>query len=155
MTDSQKHVTVNRIFPATIDRLWDAFTNPDDMLKWHSPEGMKNPKVEVDLRVGGLYAITMEYDESGEQVTVRGVYKIIEKPRMLVYSWKWDGSDEETEVRVLFRAVSNVETEVELTHSGFNLHPAAIDVANNWTHESHKQGWTSAFGKLASLLETK
>jgi glutathione S-transferase len=153
MRDSQKYVTVTRIFPASIERLWDAFTDPDDMLKWHSPAGMKNPSVEVDLRVGGSYAVTMQYDETDEQVTVRGVYKVIEKPVKLVYSWKWDGSEEETEVTVLFRAVSENETEVELTHAGFSLYPAASDVANNWTHESHKQGWTSAFGKLASLLE--
>lgn len=164
MTDSQqplKQVTIVRTFPAPVQRLWDAFTNGADMLRWHSPEGMTNPHVEVDLRVGGKYAVTMEYDETGEQVTVRGIYKVIEKPNpsagsgqaKLVYSWKWDGSDEETEVTVLFRAVSDSETEVVLTHAGFSLHPAASDVANNWTHESHKQGWTSAFGKLASLLD--
>lgn len=164
MTDSQdtrRHVTITRIFPASIERLFNAFTDVGVMLKWHSPVGMTNPHADVDLRVGGAYAVTMEYDETGERVTVRGTYKIIEKPNplagsgqaKLVYTWKWDGSDEQTEVTVLFRKVSDDETEVSLTHAGFSQHPAASDVANNWTHESHKAGWTTAFEKLGQLLQ--
>jgi len=157
MSDSQnskKHVTIARIFPASTERLWDAFTNVDDMLRWHSPVGMTNPHAEVDLRVGGKYAVTMEYDETGEQVTVRGVYKVIEKPSKLVYGWKWDGSEEETEVTVMFRKLSETQTEVTLTHAGFSLYPTESDLANNWTHESHKQGWTTALGKLEQLFAT-
>lgn len=153
MKDERKQVVITRTFPAGIERLWDAFTTKEDMLKWHSPVGMTNPYVEVDLRVGGNYAITMEYDETGEQVTVRGVYKVIEKPKKLVYTWKWDGSDmEETEVTVMFYETSGDETLVTLIHAGFSLHPTENDVKNNWTHESHKQGWTTGFDKLEQLV---
>lgn len=150
--DSTKQVVITRTFPAGIERLWDAFTNDEDLLTWHSPQGMTNPTVEVDLRVGGRYAITMKYDETGEQVTVRGVYKVIEKPTKLVYSWKWDTSDEETEVTVLFSPVSDNQTMITLIHSGFALHPTEHDKKNNWTHESHKAGWTSGFDKLETLV---
>lgn len=70
MADSphpRKQVVITRTFPASVERLWDAFTTVDDMLKWHSPVGMTNPHAEVDLRVGGKYAVTMRYDETGEQ----------------------------------------------------------------------------------------
>lgn len=155
LQDSRKQVTLVRTFSASVERLWNAFTTVEDILKWHSPAGMTNPRAEVDLRVGGTYAITMKYDDTGEQVTVRGVYKIIEKPNKLVYTWKWDGSDEETEVTVLFRKVSDNETEVILNHAGFSLHPTESDLANNWTHESHKAGWTTGLDKLEKLVENK
>lgn len=74
-----KQVVITRTFNASIERVWDAFTKVEDILAWHSPVGMINPFAEVDLRVDGKYAITMEYIENKRQVTVRGVYKTIEK----------------------------------------------------------------------------
>lgn len=152
MEEQKKQVILTRYFPTQIERLWDAFTKKEDLLKWHSPQGMTNPHVEVDLRVGGKYAIAMEYDETGEVVTVRGIYKVIEKPTKLVYSWKWDGSEEETEVSFLFSKVSEEETMLTLIHSGFSLYPTESDKKNNWTHESHTQGWSTAFDKLGNIL---
>jgi uncharacterized protein YndB with AHSA1/START domain len=151
--EQRKQVVITRTFPASSERLWDAFTKVEDMLKWHAPLGMSNPHAEVDVRVGGKYSITMKYDETGEEVTVRGVYKVIEKPKKLVYSWKWDTSDEETEVTVMLSPVSEEETMLTLIHSGFALHPTEHDKKNNWTHESHKAGWTTAFEKLESLVK--
>lgn len=153
MEKKTKQVILTRTFPAGIDRLWDAFTNVEDMLKWHAPKGMRNPQVEVDLRVGGKYAVAMKYDETGEVVTVRGIYKVIDRPTKLVYTWKWDTSDmDETEVTIMFHQEAEDKTMVTLIHSGFNLSPSAHDVKNNWTDETHKQGWTTAFEKLESML---
>lgn len=153
MEKQKKQVVLSRTFPAGIERLWQAFTSVEDMLKWHSPQGMSNPHVEVDLRVGGKYAVAMKYDETGEIVTVRGVYKVIEKPTKLVYSWKWDTSEEETEVTILFKEEGSDETLVTLIHSGFALYPTEHDKKNNWTHESHKAGWTTAFEKLINVVK--
>lgn len=153
MEEKKKEVIITRTFPCGIERLWKAFTTEEDMLQWHSPEGMTNPHVEVDLRVGGKYAITMRYDETGEEVTVRGTYKEIKKPRKLSYTWKWDGSEEETEVHVFFEEVSKEKTKLTLIHRGFSPHPAKVDVENNWTHESHTAGWMTGLDKLAELLK--
>jgi uncharacterized protein YndB with AHSA1/START domain len=153
MNEKKKEVIITRTFPCGIERLWKAFTTVEDMLKWHSPEGMTNPHAEVDLRVGGKYAITMRYEETGEEVTVRGKYTVIKQPTKLSYSWKWDGSEEETEVHIFFKAISADETELTLIHRGFSLHPAKVDIDNNWTHESHKAGWTTGFAKLEALVK--
>ena len=152
-SSDKKQVVISRTFPAGIERLWRAFTEKQDMLKWYSPVGMTTPNAEVDLRVGGKYAVTMEYDETGEKVTVRGEFKVIDKPNKLVFTWKWDGSDMEvTEVTIMFRETAKDETLVTLIHSGFSLHPTENDIKNNWTHETHKQGWTTAFEKLADVV---
>ena len=153
MPAKSKQVVITRTFDAPIERLWNAFTKVEDILQWHSPVGMSNPHAESDLRVGGKYAISMKYDETGEIVIVRGIYKVIEKPSKLVYSWKWDGSEEETEVTVMFHPELGGKTLLTLIHSGFALHPTASDLKNNWTHESHKAGWTTGFAKLAQYVE--
>jgi len=151
--NSERKVVIRKIFPVGLKRVWDAFTKKDDMLKWHSPVGMTNPHAEVDLRVGGNYAIQMEYNESGEVVTVRGEYKEIKEFQKLVYTWKWDGSEMNTLVTVEFRKVTDDKTEIILTHRGFDERPTEVDLKNNWTKESHKSGWTTAFQKLAQILQ--
>lgn len=154
MAEYKKQVVITRTFPAGIERLWDAFTKKEDMLKWQSPIGMTTPHVEVDLRVGGKYAISMQYLDTKEIVTVRGVFKVIEKPTKLVYTWKWDTSDmDETEVTVMFHENAKDETLVTLIHSGFSLHPTEYDIKNNWTSETHQAGWTTAFEKLEQLMK--
>jgi uncharacterized protein YndB with AHSA1/START domain len=152
--EEKKEVIITRTFPCGVERLWRAFTTPEDMLRWHSPEGMMNPQVDIDLRVGGKYAITMRYNETGEEVTVRGEYREIKPPRKLSYTWKWDGSEEETEVHVFFEEVSEEETKLTLIHRGFSPHPAQVDIENNWTAESHQGGWTTGFNKLERLLRS-
>ena len=153
MDKPQNKAYIARVFPASIERVWDAFTTVEDMLKWHSPVGMINPHVEVDLRVGGAYAIAMQYLDTNEIVTVRGIYKVIERPKKLVYTWKWDGSDLQTEVTVLLKAISDDETDLTLIHAGFPDQPTEVDLKNNWTKESHKAGWTTGFDKLEKLLQ--
>lgn len=113
---------------------------------------MTVPHADVDLRVGGEYAITMQYDGTHEQVTVRGIYKEIHKPTKLVYTWKWDGQEEETEVTILLRSISQDETELTLTHAGFAEIATESDIANHRTHADHKSGWTTAFEKLEKLV---
>lgn len=147
-------VCIARTFPAGVKRLWKAFTDVEEILKWHAPIGMTNPSADVDFRVGGSYRIDMKYDDTGKIVTVRGLYKEIEEPTKLVYTWKWDGSQMETLVTVEFRKVSEDETEVILTHSGFDDVPTQTDLENNWTRESHKGGWTTAFEKLETSVES-
>lgn len=150
---TRKQVTISRIFPASIDRLWQAFTSVEDMLIWYAPVGMKTPHVESDFRIDGRYSVTMAYDETGEEVTVRGTYKEIEKPDLLVYTWKWDGQEEETEVAIQLHSVSADQTEVVLKHSGFLEQPTADDIARQRTHADHRGGWTTAFDKLDALIQ--
>ena len=154
MDVSKKEVVITRTFPAGIERMWKAFTSVEDILKWHSPVDMTNPHAEIDLRVGGSYAITMKYEETGEEVTVRGVYKEITKPRKIVYTWKWDGSEEETEVHIFFEVVDADKTKLTLIHRGFSQQPTKSDIENFRTHESHKAGWTTGFQKLEILVSS-
>jgi len=58
----------------------------------------------------------------------------------------------ETLVRVEFKKVSDDETEIILTQSGFDEEPTETDLKNNWTSESHTGGWTRAFSKLGKLV---
>lgn len=145
MNDSK--LEVKRIFNAPIEKVWDAWTNPKSMMQWKSPESMRTTNVQVDLKVGGSYSVTMEgktpHDNTDIKGTVSGVYKEIEKPTRLVFTWTWDWQPEATTVTVNLKKVDDTKTEVTLIHEGFETAESKAQ---------HNQGWESTFTKLDTFL---
>jgi uncharacterized protein YndB with AHSA1/START domain len=148
---NKQQVVIKKILSAPIEKVFNAWVDPLAMQKWYSPEGITTPHAETDLRVGGSYAVTMTHvDEIPPRtVVVRGIYKEITRPTKLQFSWQWDGQEEVTEVKVELRALTDKQTELTLTHSGFENR----EYKKGYAKEDHKNGWTTAFNKLDSLLK--
>ena len=146
-----KKVVIKKLLDAPIEKVFDAWIDPLYMQQWYSPENMTTPHAEIDLRIGGSYSVTMRYKDpsSSDGMTVRGVYKEIQKPTKLRFSWQWDGQEDITEVTVLLRAISERETELTLIHAGFK----DKFYEKGFTKADHSGGWTSAFNKLEAFLK--
>ena len=87
--------TIDRTFYVAPERLFRAFTDPDDLKAWVWGAEAPGVTAEVDLRVGGLFhmAMRMKAPEGGETVAgFRGVYVEIDAPRRLVHTVHWDAS---------------------------------------------------------------
>lgn len=54
-------VDLERVYAAPRERVFAAWTDPDQVAQWWGPDGFDAPreKLEIDLRVGGRFAITM------------------------------------------------------------------------------------------------
>ncbi|TCC39572.1 SRPBCC family protein [Kribbella sindirgiensis] len=133
-------IRIERVLPATIGRVYDAWTRADLLVQWYCPNPKLDLKVQADVRTGGSYVVEM-----GPYV-VRGTYLEVEPPRRLVFSWKWDGTDDEpTRVEVELSEVPD-GTRMLLSHTGF---ATAEDAAN------HRQGWEPEVLRLAELLTVR
>lgn len=143
---NDKKIEITRIFDAPIEKVWDAWTKAENLMQWKSPEGMTTPEAHVDLRVGGTYRVIMAGGHAGPngKVIVGGTYKTIQKPNTLIFSWNWEGQDEETEITVLLKALSDTQTEMVFTHEGF---------VNKKSMKNHEHGWLSTFNKLEKFLK--
>lgn len=125
--------------PATVFRAW---TEPEQMKRWASPEGITVADVQVDLRIGGRYRIHMTGSD-GKTYTAVGVYREIERPHRLVYTWDWEQeSMGETLVTVEFEERGD-STMVVLTHELF---------PNAEQKDGHEEGWTSCLNRLERLF---
>lgn len=130
-------IRIERVLPATIGAVYDAWTRADLLSRWYCPNPDLELKVQADVRVGGDYVVEM-----GPHV-VRGTYLEVEPPYRLVFSWKWDGTDDEpTRVEVELSEVGD-GTLMSLSHTGFT---SAEDAAN------HRLGWEPELGRLAVVL---
>jgi uncharacterized protein YndB with AHSA1/START domain len=144
MPTTDTALSVARVIHATPDRVFRAWTVPTELQRWSCPEGATVEDAAVDLKVGGSYTIVMR-NAAGDTHTAVGTYREIDPPRRLVYTWNWREPDHqvgETVVTVEFNDLGG-STEVVLRHEGF---PAPEATA------AHEDGWTSCFGRLASLF---
>ena len=132
-----------RTIKATPEKVFAAWTEPKTLKKWMSPtEQMEVAVAETDLRVGGRYRIVMR-EPDGKEHKVAGVYKEIENPKRIAFTWGWEGSPEaETLVTVELRK-KGAGTELTLTHAKF---------ADDKTRDMHDQGWVGCIGRLENLF---
>ena len=136
------HLT--RTFPAPREKVFRAWTDPEELKKWWGPEGYETPTAEVDLRVGGAYRFGMQKSPDGDIFYLRGTYREVRPPERLVYTWRWEAEPElgETLVTVEFLARGG-STEVVLTHELFPSKEA---------RDGHSRGWNSSLDRLAKAL---
>src|SRR3954467_14261328 len=81
---------VRRLIRAPRQRVFDAWTKAEELKAWHAPGPLTVSLAEIDLRVGGAYRIHMQAPDGSEH-RASGVYREIDPPRKVVYTWGWDG----------------------------------------------------------------
>ncbi|GAA1055763.1 activator of HSP90 ATPase [Agromyces luteolus] len=57
MTTFDVHVV--REFDAPVERVWRAWTEPEDLRAWWGPQGFTGTRAEADVRAGGRILVTM------------------------------------------------------------------------------------------------
>ena len=131
---------------APAGQIFEALTNPDELLKWWAADDkFRATHVETDPRPGGKWLMRVASDRGPEAstTTVRGEYRRIEPPNLLVFTWIRDEEDQpSTLVQWDLEEQGNL-TVVRLTHSG--LTTARLRERNN--------GWPLIVKLLQSYLE--
>ena len=137
---------ISRVFPATRQRTFHAWTTPSELKKWwRVGKDFVLTVAEIDLRVGGEFRIGVE-SSSGNLHMVRGRFLEVVPPQRLVYTWIAEDphlEGKQTLVTVEFRERGR-ETEVRLQHD--RLRDEKL-----W--ESTSFGWSSVLEGLSALLK--
>jgi uncharacterized protein YndB with AHSA1/START domain len=83
---ADQEVLITRIFEAPRERVFRAWTDPDEVAAWYGPEHFETPreKIHIDARVGGRYELTMVQRGGGAEFAIG--YDIIElvEPELIV-----------------------------------------------------------------------
>ena len=143
-TDTATSLTLTRVIRADRETVFRAWTDPAEMKKWFCPEGGTVDQVESDLAVGGRFKVAMRLPHGVSVAT--GVYREIEPPSRLVFTWRWEGGEgvKEGETLVTLELHERGDTtELVLTHEGF---------ATGEARDGHEQGWTSALNHLEKVF---
>ncbi len=89
-TPSDREIAMTRVFDAPRHLVFDALTQPELISQWMlGPPGWSMPVREIDLRVGGAYRYVWR-NADGTEMGVRGVFREIVPPELLVVTEQWD-----------------------------------------------------------------
>jgi len=136
-------LNLRRTLEATPARVFKAWTDPNEVKLWFGPGDYTTPQVEIDLRVGGRYRFGMKPPQ-GDIFYLSGEFRVIEPPKRLVYTWAWEGENQEQETLVTVDFVDRGgKTEVVMRQEHF---------ANAEECAKHEQGWILTLDKLPRLL---
>ncbi|HET9029539.1 MAG TPA: SRPBCC domain-containing protein [Candidatus Aquilonibacter sp.] len=142
MTDTtiEKEITID----APVERVFAALTDPAQLAQWWDNDAHKVQSFEADVRVGGAWHMISSVPEDHR---VHGVYRVIEPPTALEFTWIHNrfGEPKETVVRFDLTERSG-KTHLRLTHSGF---------PNQEMYEDHNEGWTIVLGWLDRYVQAE
>jgi uncharacterized protein YndB with AHSA1/START domain len=138
-------LVVRKTIRAPAERLYTAWTDPEQLKLWWGPRGVQCTDAEVDLRIGGRYRIANQFPD-GKILWITGEFERIEPPRKLVYTWRLEAQTDTFErVTVQFEPRGDV-TEVIVTHEL---------IPNETLRDMHQQGWIGCLEGLAKYLEAQ
>lgn len=143
---SDTELRLERLIAATPDRVFAHWVEPALLIKWWGPEGYDVPFHAIDARPGGQWRTTMRAPD-GKRFTVSGIYRTIEPPRRVVFSWAWEDD----------KGVRGHETEVtvnlEPAPGGTRLVLVQKEFDTKDSRDRHGEGWGSALNRFTQLLE--
>lgn len=152
-----EELVIERIFDAPRERIWKAWTEPEQCMRWWGPKNFTAPVCEIDLRVGGKYLNCMRSPE-GQEYWSTGVYREIVAPERLVTTDSFSdaqgnvvpashyGMAADWPLELLVTVTLEDEagkTKQTLRHTGI---PAGE------MRDLTKVGWQESFDKLAEVL---
>lgn len=158
-TKNKDELIITRIFDASREKVWKAWTDPELLKRWWGPKYFTAPVSKIDFRVGGKYLSCMRGPD-GKDYWSTGVYREIipneklvvtdsfadEKGNVVPASHYGMAGDWPLEllVTVTFEELGN-KTKMILRHEG---------IPSGMMRELTETGWSESFDKLAESIIT-
>ena len=156
-----KEVVLERVYDASPETVWRAWTDPEMLKQWWGPDNVTIPECEVDLTVGGKFYIVMEAGEAmgpykGTKWPMQAEFTVIEPNSKLFYkaqAWTEGADKEETMIDQTTEITFSEEgskTRVTVKASIYKTGPKAKMAA-----EGMQMGFTQQLEKLNTFLSDK
>ncbi|MHB9030912.1 MAG: SRPBCC family protein [Candidatus Latescibacterota bacterium] len=85
MATKERELVITRIFDARRERVFRAWSDPEQLKRWWGPKDFTAPIIKTDFRVGGKYLFCMRSPD-GQDFWSTGVYREIVEPERIVYT---------------------------------------------------------------------
>lgn len=158
-TSQSPLVEISRVFQASVESLWSAWSEPEMLKQWWGPENYSCPDAKIDFRVGGKSLLAMKGPD-GKVIWSGGTYEeIVPKTKIVstdsfmdekgnVISAEDAGmpgnwQSDTLYITVEFEKLGENETKMGLSHEGI---PKEM-------YDDCVSGWNSSIDKLQKLVE--
>ena len=139
-------LTIKKVFDAPVEIVWEAWTDPDHIMNWWGPKGMKIEVVEHDFSVGGTWKYTMPMPD-GNLFISTGRYLEITPYKKIVTTADFKPMTVGVEIHVQF------ESDGEKTNFTFSVVHETEEYCKQQEKMGFYNGWGSALERLNSVIE--
>ncbi|WP_141324021.1 SRPBCC domain-containing protein [Myxococcus sp. AB025B] len=141
-------VQLTRFFPASAERVFDAWLSPETLGRWMWGPGVRDEEVvhlRVDARVGGGFSFLVR--RQGQDIDHIGTYLEMARPQRLVFTW---AIREET---MSEENISRVTLDFRPRDSGCELTLTHV-MSDTWAEYADRTqaGWATMLTTLAREL---
>ena len=132
-------ISVETLVAAPIDKVWSAYTTPDDIIQWNAAsDDWHTTEAQVDLREGGAFSSHMAAKDGSMAFDFAGTYTKVVPQSIIEYSFG------ERSAQVLFEE-SPDGIKVQVTFEGEPTH----------SEEQQREGWQAILRNFARHVEAK
>jgi uncharacterized protein YndB with AHSA1/START domain len=80
-------IEITRYFDAPRERVWDAWTRPEELVRWWGKRGWtaQAETIVMDVRPGGAFKVVTVHDDDGRTMVSEGVYREVTPPERLSF----------------------------------------------------------------------
>lgn len=133
-------ISVSAVVNAPIERVWDAFTQPEHIKAWNfASEDWHCPEATNDLRVGGAFSYRMAARDESMAFDFGGVYTDVLKHKRIAYTIG-DGRT----VDVQFKALNDTQTEVT----------ERFELEGTHSEDQQREGWQAILNEFKRHAES-
>lgn len=143
-------LTLERRLAAAPERVFDYVSKTEHLLKWWGPEGTQVPPEEHALsfqKTGPWMSVMM--NAAGNRFKVSGQVTHVDPPASIGFTWAWHDENDrrgvESHVTIKLVPAQGGGTELTLTH---------VDLPDEETGFTHRDGWTSSLRRLEAMANS-
>jgi uncharacterized protein YndB with AHSA1/START domain len=131
-------ITVSIKVEATLEKVWEAFTNPSHIKNWYfADDTWHAPLAENDLKIGGKFKTRMEAKDGSEGFDFEGIYKLVEEHKRFEYY-----------------LADNRKIKVDFTQEGNSiLVTEQFDPEHINSYDLQEQGWQMILNNFKKYVE--
>lgn len=162
MVDSPAHdMIMTRVFDAPVDKVWNAWKEPDLVMRWWGPKFFTSPSCKMDFREGGTTIVCMRAPQEygGMDMYNSWTYKKIVPLKYIEYHFDWVDKDgnkiepsslglppnmpKDMKHIVEFKDLGNGKTEMTISEFGY---------ASKELVDLSKSGMAECLDKMAAIF---
>ncbi len=150
---------MERVVDVPRELVWKAWTTPEHLMKWFTPEPWKTVECEIDLRPGGLFRTVMRSPEGVDHPNVGCYLEVVENERLvwtdaLEGGYRPSGKPSGCLGSFFFTAIISLEPHKDGTkYTVIALHS---DEEGRKKHEEmgFHEGWGTVLNQLVAFVKT-
>lgn len=135
---AKKTITVETLIKAPIEKVWEFWTNPEDITKWcTASEDWHTTRAENNLKTGGKFLTRMEAKDGSFGFDFKGIYTDVITNEKIGYT-----TLDDRKVDIIF---SQTESGIQITET--------FEAENENPIEMQKMGWQAILNNFKTYIE--